>query len=327
MISVYYVSEPLAEIPYLIGYGFLIAAFLLGARLRDGGTPFVALQDALMVTIAGFVTLWLVIVEPADLVTFDWISLIENVIFPMLDLALLTVILRSMFGVNAFTLGPRVMLFIAGLLTLFCDLAEVCRRRTSRARRRSTTTSSRSRTPAISPPTPLFAAAALHPLMNRVYMPLQPDERQPETTRLRLAVVPQAPLAPLLTAAALQFYGKLDSLLLVFLGSLVLFGLCPSPGSRASSPRSRTRHRSTSGLRAYAEVPGGQLPPRRRPRRRGGGGRVRARARRSAPSPSPARGTGRDGHGSRARGRKARVRARRLRRRAMPPLAPSHCSP
>ena len=220
-IAFYVLGEGPSQFAYLGAYGFLIAGLVVGAQYRNRRVNRNAAVDALMVAIAALVCLWMLVVDPSKLFEeggpSTWTEVVNVFVFPVLDIVLLTVLLRAAFRWGGAGSVPGALILASLATTAVCDVGVV------------TATVHADRTSGLLLTLAyagflvaygLLAAAALHPRMTALY---QPVTGPMEAGGVRLLVVLTAPLAPLVVAGILYLQGDPLPVWLLLGSGVVLF--------------------------------------------------------------------------------------------------------
>jgi signal transduction histidine kinase len=249
--TVYYVvGEGPSQFAYLGAYVFLVIGLVVGAHHRNRRVNRNAALDALMVAIASMVCLWMLVVDRSKLLEGDvsasWTEVVNVFVFPILDVILLSVLLRSAFRWGGATSVPGALIFAALATTSVCDIGVV------------TATVHADRTPALLLTLAyagflvaygLLAASALHPHMTSLY---DPATGPTDAGGARLLIVLTAPVAPLLVAGILYLRGDPLPVWLLLASGVTLFLLAFVRLSTVIRRLSREAHRDEE-LRRYSE--------------------------------------------------------------------------
>jgi signal transduction histidine kinase len=244
------VGEGPAQFPYIAAYGFLIAGLILGAQYRNRRVNGDAALDALLVSGSTLVCLWMLVVDPTELFdngSPDWSTVVNLLIFPILDVLLLSVILRSAFRWGGAASVPGALIFASAAVTAACDIGVVTATvHGSGAFSDSLLTFAYG---GFLVAYGLLAAAALHPQMASLYDAAQGLS---DAGRIRLFAVLTAPTAPLLVAAGLYLRGDPLPVWLLLGSGLVLFLLSFVRLTGIINRLVREAHRDEE-LRRYSE--------------------------------------------------------------------------
>jgi signal transduction histidine kinase len=244
-------SEAAAQPAYLTAYGFLIAGLLVGAQSRNRAVNRNAALDSLLVAISAFVCLWMLVVDRSKVFeardTASWSDVVNLLVFPFLDVLLLSVILRSAFRWGGAASAAGALIFGSAAVTALCDVAVVTASvHADRVYSDALVTLAYG---GFMVAYGLLAAAALHPRMASLY---DPATGPTDAGGVRLFVVLTAPILPLLVAGVLYLQGEPLPVWLLLASGLVLFVLA---FVRLSTIINRLSHeaRRDEELRRYTE--------------------------------------------------------------------------
>lgn len=244
----YAAGEGPSQFVYLAAYGFLMIGLVLGARYRNRRVNRNAALDALMVAVAAFACLWMLVVDPSKVFAGDetWSEVVNVLVFPILDVLLLSLILRSAFRWGGAASAPGALIFASVALTALSDIGVVT------ATVHADYVSDLVLTLAYAGfllAYGLLAAAALHPRMATLY---DPAKGPTDAGSIRLVTVLVALVAPVIVAAVVVARGRpLPTVVLVTSG-LVLLVLAFFRVSSIIDRLSREAHRDEQ-LRRYSE--------------------------------------------------------------------------